>query len=279
MTYAQWERTIHSKVHSTWNLHTLLPDNLDFFILLSSISGIVGNPSQANYAAGCTFQDAVARERVQHGKKAVSIDLGVMRTIGVIAETEALQKNYEDDRSYGQIEEEEFLALLNIYCDPNRPLSTPDKSHVTMGLNTPADSITRGVEPLEFLQRPLFSRFAQPRGMLQTSGSSTNISPATLFRQAESAEERATVVVESLAKKLARALSIQPDEVDVDRPLHAFGVDSLVAVELRNWLGKEFAADVPVFEIMGGRTVAAIGELVTKTSTVALEKKVEVVVG
>ncbi|KAH8721497.1 polyketide synthase PksD [Phaeosphaeriaceae sp. PMI808] len=273
MTCTQWERTIRSKVHSSWNIHTHLPDSLDFFVLLSSISGIVGNPGQSNYATGCTFQDSLARFRIERGQKATSIDLGVMRTIGIIAETEALQKNYEDATSYGQIEENEFLAILEIYCDPARPLPpTPDKSNVTMGLNTPVDALSRGAEPLEFLQRPLFRRFSQLRGgMHQTSSSSsTSTFPALLFRQAESAEERTTVVVESLAKKLARALSIQPEEVDAHRPLHAFGVDSLVAVELRNWIAREFVADVPVFEITGGKTVAAIGELVNKTSQVSL---------
>ncbi|KAK7755336.1 hypothetical protein SLS62_002562 [Diatrype stigma] len=67
-------------------------------------------------------------------------------------------------------------------------------------------------------------------------------------------------------RKLARALSIQPDDVDADQPPHAFGVDSLVAIELRNWVMKEFMADVPVFEITGGRSIAAIGELVSSVS-------------
>lgn len=68
--------------------------------------------------------------------------------------------------------------------------------------------------------------------------------------------------------KLARALSIQSSDIDIDQPLHTFGVDSLVAVELRNWIAKQFAADVPVFEIMGGRTVAAIGDLVMKITQI-----------
>lgn len=71
MSLAQWEQTSCSKIESSWNLHTLLPE-LDFFILLSSVSGVVGNPGQSNYAAGCTFQDALARHRNQGGQKAVS---------------------------------------------------------------------------------------------------------------------------------------------------------------------------------------------------------------
>ena len=73
-----------------------------------------------------------------------------MRIVNIIAETGALRKNH-NDQSYGQVEVEELLALLEIYCDPPKPLSAPNKSRVTTGLNTPIDSLTRGIEPSEFL--------------------------------------------------------------------------------------------------------------------------------
>lgn len=268
MTHTQWEHTIRSKVESSWNLHTLLPRNLDFFILLSSIAGVLGNAGQANYAAGCTFQDSLARYRTCLQQKAISVDLGVMRKIGIVAETEKLHDNFEDAKGLRQIEEEEFLTLLDIYCDPSHPLLAPSKSQIIMGVVTPADLISQDLEPMEIMQRPLFANFCQTRGISRGSGPANTINSAALFRQVESHEERAAVVVDALAKKLARALSILPEDVDTDKPLHAFGVDSLVAVELRNWIGREFAADVTVFDIMGGTIVAAIGDLVTKTSKI-----------
>ncbi|KAL8717110.1 MAG: hypothetical protein Q9225_005621 [Loekoesia sp. 1 TL-2023] len=118
MTLTQWDQTSRSKVESSWNLYTLLPD-LGFFILLSSVSGVVGNPGQSNYAAGCTFQDALARHRSQRGQKAVSIDLGVVRSIGIVAETERLQQHSQSSKGFIQVEEAEFLSLLDIYCDPS----------------------------------------------------------------------------------------------------------------------------------------------------------------
>ena len=74
------------------------------------------------------------------------------------------------------------------------------------------------------------------------------------------------IVVESRARKLARALSIPPEDVDADKPLHLYGVDSLVAVEIRNWITSQFAADMPVFELMSGKSILAIAQLVTKNS-------------
>ncbi|KAI0848452.1 polyketide synthase PksD [Daldinia vernicosa] len=276
LTHTQWEQTIRSKVQTSWNLHALLPEDLDFFILLSSISGIVGNPGQSNYAAGCTFQDSLARYRNSNNQRAISLDLGVVRAVGVVSETESLQKKFAGLQDFAQIEEDEILAVLDMCCDPEEQQffsSDPGRSHIVMGVATPAELLARGIEPAEFTQRPLFARFSQSPGTPQNLGSD-NVNYAALFRQSESTEERAAIVVKSLAKKLARALSIQPEEVEAeaDQPLHAFGVDSLVAMELRNWVAKDFAADVAVFELMGGRSVTAIGELVTKASQTQVRK-------
>ncbi|KAF2260237.1 polyketide synthase PksD [Lojkania enalia] len=266
MTHAQWKQTIDSKVATSWNLHTHLSTNLDFFIMLASVAGIVGSPGQSNYAAGCTFQDALCRRRVQQGQKAISIDLGVMRTIGIVAETGRLQKNFGESRAMIKIEEAEFLALLDLYCDPELPTLTPDKSQIVMGVVTPADMIAKGEELADQLHRPLFANFAQPKDITQSTGSATVVNFAALFAQAAGQEQRTSIVVEALAHKLARALSISPDDVDSDKPLHIFGVDSLVAIELRNWIGKEFAAEVAVFDIMGSPSVVALGDLIAKVS-------------
>ena len=266
MTLPQWEQTSRSKVESSWNLHTLLPD-LDFFIMLSSISGVVGNPGQSNYAAGNTFQDALARYRSQRGQKAISIDLGAMRSIGVIAENERLQQHFQSSKGFVPVEEAEFLSLLDICCDPSHD-PQGDQCQMVMGLETPASLLARSLEPPGILQRPLFAHLSQLPGRFGGSGSGSGVDVARLFRQVESEAERAQVVVEALSQRLARTLSIKLEDIDTHQALHAYGVDSLIAVELRSWLGKEFAADVPVFEIVSGKTIEAVGELVAKTTRV-----------
>lgn len=271
MTRGQWEKTIRSKVQSSWVLHALLPKDLDFFILLSSAAGIIGNAGQSNYAAGCTFQDSLSRFRTCHGQKAVSIDLGPMRSVGVVAEHEGLKRSFEKYPGLAPIEEQEFLALMNIICDPDyHSRASTAESQITMGIVTPDELVLDGSVdlPLEHLHRSLFAYFNQARASSSDSVAANSINSAALFRQAESVEEMTGIVMESLVRKLARALSIQAEDVDVDRPLHLYGVDSLVAVELRNWIIKEFAAEVPVFELMSGKTVLAIGQLVTKTTQV-----------
>ncbi len=268
MSYKQWDLTVRTKIQSSWNLHQLLPPDVDFFVQLSSLAGIYGNAGQSNYAAGCTFQDALARHRIANGQNAVSLDLGWMSSIGIIAETEEYQKNREVQADMGRIETAEFCSLMNMYCDPHRSKSSRSKSQILVGALTPADLLAQNLEPPEVLMRPLFSSFSQARDVVQSSSSADSINYAVLFRQTELIEERAQVVVDALAHKLARALSISAEDVDVDKHLPAFGVDSLVAVELRNWIGKDFGADVAVFDLMGSTTVRDIGKLVASKATI-----------
>ena len=55
MTHEMWLGVIRPKIQGTRLLHSLLPEDKDFSVMLSSISGVGGNRSQANYAAGNTF--------------------------------------------------------------------------------------------------------------------------------------------------------------------------------------------------------------------------------
>ncbi|TGO34128.1 hypothetical protein BHYA_0211g00120 [Botrytis hyacinthi] len=75
-----------SKVDGSWNLHTLLPSGMDFFVILSSIAGIIGSFGQSNHCAGNTYQDGLADYRISNGQKAISLDLAGIFDIGYIAE-------------------------------------------------------------------------------------------------------------------------------------------------------------------------------------------------
>lgn len=269
MTHAQWKTTIHSKIATSWNLHCLLPTDMDFFILLSSLAGIYGSAGQSNYAAGCTFQDALAEYRSSLGlASSVSLDLGWMRTIGIVAENEEYRRVRQRTRDMQPVEEADLLAILDDYCDPARGVLQPRESQLLVGAITPAHFRDQGEAPMPFLNRPIFAGLDGSSTTLDRHKGSASMHADTveLFQRAENDEQRLDVVVEALKGRLARALGVSTDDIDKREALSDYGVDSLMAVELRNWVRKDFGASVSVFEIMGGKSILEVGKLLVLRS-------------
>ena len=79
MTGAEWDRALRVKIDSSWILHEeTLDDNLDFFILFSSIASICGNRNQGNYNVANAFLNALAEYRHSLNRPGISIALGAM---------------------------------------------------------------------------------------------------------------------------------------------------------------------------------------------------------
>src|SRR4051794_39424590 len=89
MTLGNFNTAIRPKVQGSWNLHQRFTD-VDFFIMLSSLLGVVGSASQANYTAGGAFQDALAHHRRARGLPAVTVDLGMVKSVGYVAENQGV---------------------------------------------------------------------------------------------------------------------------------------------------------------------------------------------
>ncbi|KAG5788560.1 hypothetical protein H9Q69_012375 [Fusarium xylarioides] len=272
MTFKQWELTMRSKVNTSKNLHELLPKDLDFFILLSSLAGVVGQMASANYAGGCAYQDALARYRRAHGQKALSFDIGWMSNIGIIAEKEAYQRQRQTSNDMQPIDDKELLALLTLCCDPNKPITLPSLSEgqILFGLRTPADILEEGQQPPALLEKPHLSAFSFLAGSNNTPTQAVDQAENArdVFQKSSDARERQQAVIRAIAAKLARAMSISPDDVEPSKPLSSYGVDSLMAVELRNWINKEFSSTVAVFDIIGSISIAGVAEVIETRSSI-----------
>nr|ALQ32825.1 putative polyketide synthase [Fusarium dlaminii] len=272
MTFQQWELTMRSKVNTSKNLHELLPRDLDFFILLSSLAGVVGQMASANYAGGCAYQDALAKYRRAHGQNALSLDIGWMSNIGIIAEKEAYQRQRQTSNDMQPIDDKELLALLTLCCDPTNPIKLPPLSEgqVLFGLRTPADILEEGQQPPALLEQPLLSAFSFLSGSNNTPTKALDHTENArdVFQKSSGAGERKQVVIRAIAAKLARAMSISPEDVVPSKPLSSYGVDSLMAVELRNWINKEFSSTVAVFDVIGSISIAGVAEVVETRSSI-----------
>ncbi|TVY91260.1 Highly reducing polyketide synthase [Lachnellula willkommii] len=261
MSFQQWEESVRPKVQGSWNLHVSLPQGMDFFVLLSSASGIFGNPGQSNYAAGNTYQDELAHYRVLHGEKAVALDLGVVLSEGVVAENSQLMDRLMRQGVMLPITQEEVQSLLDFYCNPALQLSPQWCDQVILGIDIPAKVVARGGEVPVALCQPLFRKMHQIEFSGQSSvrkdENSTDFK--TMFASVGTLAEAGMMVSEALRKKLSKVLGIAEENIELSHRVESYGVDSLVAVELRNWVSKEMSADLAVFEIVGGATLVGVG--------------------
>ncbi|PSN58560.1 putative polyketide synthase, partial [Corynespora cassiicola Philippines] len=116
VSHNDFNAVIQPKVRGTWNLHQALSDApLDFFILISSVAGVMGTPGHSAYAAANTFLDSFARYRTLRGLPATSLALTAVVDAGYMAENAAkLQKLKYVDEFEGEIlTTQDVLALLS----------------------------------------------------------------------------------------------------------------------------------------------------------------------
>ena len=247
MTHDQWRDATRPKVQGTWNLHGAFPchHDLDFFIILSSCAGVFGNRGQANYAAAGAYQDGLARYRRQLGLKAVSVDLGIMLDVGVLAEKGAAGDLAAMEQHLG-IHEYEFHGLMRAVIDGQ--LRNDSATQIITGLATSAIVAKSGMPRPAYLGHPRFSHLALSNGSASQDGPAETV--GARLREAKSKDEVAQIITDALIAKVAEILRTPESEIDPARPLYTYGVDSLVAMEVRSWIVREIQVDVSLFEIL-----------------------------
>jgi NADPH:quinone reductase-like Zn-dependent oxidoreductase/NAD(P)-dependent dehydrogenase (short-subunit alcohol dehydrogenase family)/SAM-dependent methyltransferase len=241
MSHRGWQHSLDAKVAGSLNLHELLPRNLDFFVLLASITGVIGNRSQANYNAGNTFQDALARYRISQGLRAASIDLGAVLSVGFMAENKAFVRHTL--KILNTHRPEDVLAILEYVIDPRTPMSE-STCQLVCGLRTPSHHAQRGTAPPRHFEYPMFTHVRDPKS---TSDSGENVAVRgirELLAAAQTPEEAAEIVQEEISNKLATLLNYPAEQVAQDQSVRLNGADSMLEMEFRSWLGRDLGATV-----------------------------------
>ncbi|TVY35171.1 Highly reducing polyketide synthase [Lachnellula subtilissima] len=262
MNFQQWQKAVHPKVAGTYNLHRQLGVELDFFVMLSSSAGVVGNTSQANYAAGGTFEDAFARYRASQGLPAVSLDLGMVQSVGYVSETKGVAERLAKLGWRPLGEQEVFHILETAMLHPRRD---PRSSQIITGLEALEndDDIVWRREP----------RFWTPKHQNNqrhnsTAGHRSNdaITLQDGLSNADSSETAVALVTAAVISKLSAMFMLPDDEIKDSAPLSHYGVDSLVAVELRNWLNTHADCDISIFDVLQSVSLKALAGKVVERS-------------
>lgn len=170
---------------------------------------------------------------------------------------------------YHGIREIEFLAIIEYLCDPGRTCTELADVQIITGLESP--KATSGAEWFYWLRRPMFRHLLNMnRGQASSSGTKEPSAPATdyaaLLKAAESQHDAGAVVTEALVGRLSGSLDVDRKQIDPQKPMHMFGVDSLVAVEIRYWLMKHLQADLSIFEILSNVPLAELAHKIAGKS-------------
>ncbi|KAM0800892.1 putative polyketide synthase [Usnea florida] len=244
MTHDQWQKSLRPKVQGSLNLDRLISDGAEFFIMLSSFAGIFGNLTQSNYAAACAYQDALVYERRARGQKAVAIDLGIMRDVGYLAEHGSTGYLKAWEEPFG-IRETELHSLMHLAITGDTP------AQIVTGLATGGTAKAAGIDTPFYFNDPKFSMLAQT-GQGQSMRSSSSSKAQALqdsIATSSSKKDAQQRIIDALSARVAKSLQMPISDVVATRPLHAHGVDSLVAVEIRTWLFQELKANVSTFDL------------------------------
>ncbi|KZL70949.1 polyketide synthase (beta-ketoacyl synthase domain-containing protein) [Colletotrichum tofieldiae] len=240
MTADHVRTTVGPKVHGTWNLHELLPKELDFFVMLSSLAGVMGHRGQGNYGCGNIFQDYFAAYRRSQGLRAMTIDIGYLLSVGFVAEHD----EYVDHvKAMGL----KVMHKSDLHGLMATALEGSDAHPPQVMCGLPYN------EHDDAWYWILDQRFAGLRKTAAGSGAGGSASVSLrdeLVRCGKADDEAVHLITSALVQRLAKLMMMPEDDVDAGKPLSAYGVDSLVAVEVRNWIAKEVAVEVSVFDIM-----------------------------
>ncbi|HEX3599214.1 MAG TPA: SDR family NAD(P)-dependent oxidoreductase, partial [Lacipirellulaceae bacterium] len=247
MTLDQLDRAMSPKVRGAWNLHAAtqcMP--LDFFVLFSSVASVLGSPGQANYAAGNAYLDALAHARRAAGLPALAINWGPWAGSGMAAE--AGRDDSVKSRGMSLIDPQDGLELLGKLMESSAP-------QVAV-MNAQWGDLLK----LLGSRRPaLLSEIAAEVG--ESGGDATASRVDHAFRQqilGADAAARQTLVQEYIRQELARIMGIEPKSLEINQPLSTFGLDSLLALELKNNLEGRLDFTLPMAKLMEGPSIESL---------------------
>jgi len=255
MTPERIQRVFAPKLDAAWHLHDLTKDlPLAAFVLFSSLAGVLGAGGQSNYAAANAFLDALAHHRHASGLPACSLAWGHW------AEHSALTKHLlaadaarRKRSGLRDISSEQGLALFDA------ALARPEAALVPVPLDLKTLAAVDVPHPL--LRGLVRARRVRNAAMNAVATASVQQRLASL-----APAERERALVEIVHREITAVFDLGPQHsLDPRRPLQELGLDSLMAVELRNRLGAAIGLRLPATLLFDHPTAAKLARFLDST--------------
>lgn len=277
MTFSQLSEVLGPKVTGSINLDRLFSTNttaLDFFILFSSINYTIGNPGQANYAAANAFQCALAAGRRRRGLPGVALNIGAIIGAGYLHRTEMRKMDLTVARGgLVHLSEEDFHQIVAAGVIMGHVGNDDDynQTELTAGLLEVAEDATD--KPIWFSD-PKFAHLVKPRSEIGNelssatdingvAGGNAKLGTMAAFqsrvRASKTLQELENAIKGAFAVQLRYELQMKTSDDDLMQ-MHSneLGIDSLISVDIRNWLLKSLSLSVPVLRIMSSNSMMGL---------------------
>lgn len=248
MDMTRFERVFNPKAQGAWNLHkATLGADLDFFLLLSSISSVLGLYGQVNYAAANFFQDALARYRRQQGLCATSVNLGVLGTYAGMSRS--------DDRNIIDLLESHGMPAMSLAdvlgkleaALVQQPVQRMAARMEWARFRTAYPHLLRDTRFLELMSDAALARGNRPK----SASLRADLADLPLERRQEHVQQEVTA-------SLARILDAKPEKLDVEASIDNLGLDSLMLTQLRNWALRALDINIPLIKLLKGPSIKSL---------------------
>ncbi len=242
--WSRFAKVFAPKLAGAWNLHTsTLHSKLDFFVLFSSVASILGLPGQSNYAAANTFLDALADFRTQHGLPVLAVNWGPWAQVGMAA-SENVRNRMARNSGVSSLTPAQGISLFS------QIMGSPLHRVAVVAINW---GQIAGMVAMVGITPPLLLDQLKKRGGEQFD--LLNLSAEDLKNGGELKErlqdalpaERRKIITQYVRQNVVAVMGLGEDtDVESNQPLRELGLDSLMAVEIRNVLARGIGAPLPV---------------------------------
>ena len=248
-----FNQVINPKIFAAWNLHKVLLDfPIDFFVLFSSTGSTLVSMGQAAYASGNAFLDALSHYRLQKGLPALSINWGPWAEVGMAAKLN-LVEHYRQ-RGMESVTPASGMAVMDrlMWQNISQSIVLPIISWELLG-----EKHYQMAEPPQLLEEIIA---LEAKGKESDSGKKKTSKNILEEIASCKEDERLQVIVDYLKEIIAKTLRFELEKLNESESLAVFGMDSMMATEIRNRLELGLGIPISVVELLKGASIKDLAE-------------------